>query len=52
MEQQISKKTEYLQRALDEASLLKQRYESLSMIDSLTGLYNRRFFYDHLNKAN
>ena len=51
MEQQISKKTEYLQRALDEASLLKQRYESLSMIDSLTGLYNRRFFYDHLNKA-
>lgn len=50
MEQQISKKTEYLQRALNEASLLQRRFESLSMIDSLTGLYNRRFFYEHSNK--
>lgn len=51
MELQIAKKTEYLQQALDEASLLKQRYESLSMVDSLTGLYNRRYFYEQANKA-
>jgi len=45
MEQQIELKTAHLQKALDEAHLLKQRFEKLSMIDTLTGLYNRRYFY-------
>ena len=51
MEQQIALKTEHLQHALEEATLLQQRYENLSMIDSLTGLYNRRFFYIQVTKA-
>lgn len=51
MEQQIALKTEHLQKALEEANILKQRFENLSMVDSLTQLYNRRFFYMHASKA-
>jgi diguanylate cyclase (GGDEF)-like protein len=45
MEHQISMRTVKLQKALRDVNLLKERYESLSMIDELTGLYNRRYFY-------
>lgn len=48
MEQRIADKTEHLEAALKEAETLKERYESLSMVDSLTGLYNRRFFYEQI----
>jgi diguanylate cyclase (GGDEF)-like protein len=51
MEQQIAIKTEHLQKALEEATILKQRFENLSMVDSLTQLYNRRFFYTHASKV-
>ncbi|MCF7970528.1 MAG: sensor domain-containing diguanylate cyclase [Methylococcaceae bacterium] len=51
MELHIAQKTEHLENALAEASELKARYESLSMKDSLTGLYNRRFFYAQVTQA-
>ncbi len=51
MELHIAQKTEHLENALDEASKLKRRYESLSMKDSLTGLYNRRFFYTQVTQS-
>jgi len=51
MELRIAQKTEHLENALAEASELKRRYESLSMRDSLTGLYNRRFFYAQVTQA-
>lgn len=51
MELQIALKTEHLQQALEDANVLKHRYENLSMMDSLTGLYNRRFFYAQAIKA-
>jgi len=51
MELHIAQKTEHLESALNEASELKRRYESLSMKDSLTGLYNRRFFYTQITQS-
>ncbi len=51
MEQQITLKTKHLQKALNEATALKQRFENLSMVDNLTQLHNRRFFYTHATKA-
>lgn len=51
MELHIAQKTKHLENALDEASELKRRYESLSMKDSLTGLYNRRFFYTQVTQS-
>jgi len=51
MEHHVAQKTEHLERALAEAQELKKRYESLSMKDSLTSLYNRRFFYTQITPA-
>jgi diguanylate cyclase (GGDEF)-like protein len=48
MDQRISEKTQHLEKALEEAEILKERYENLSMVDSLTKLYNRRFFYEQI----
>jgi len=48
MEQNIADKTQHLEEALKEAETLKERYVSLSMVDSLTNLYNRRFFYEQI----
>jgi len=48
MEQNIADKTQHLEKALKEAETLKERYVSLSMVDSLTNLYNRRFFYEQI----
>ena len=45
MEQKISHRTAKLQQALNDVKYLKERYESMSMIDDLTGLFNRRYFY-------
>lgn len=44
LEQTISERTRKLEQALQETELLKQRYEALSTVDELTGLYNRRYF--------
>ncbi len=45
MDEMVSERTRQLQMALDEASELKRRYEELSIIDELTQLHNRRFFF-------
>jgi len=45
MEQQVLERTQQLERALADAESLKRRYAELSVIDELTGLYNRRFFF-------
>jgi len=45
MELKIRERTLQLERALEEAEKLKKRYAELSVIDELTGLHNRRFFF-------
>ncbi|MCW9024675.1 MAG: sensor domain-containing diguanylate cyclase [Gammaproteobacteria bacterium] len=45
MEDMVSQRTQELQDALTEASELKVRFEELSVIDELTKLHNRRFFF-------
>lgn len=51
MEEQIAIRTNKLEQALDDLQLLKDHFESVSMIDQLTGLYNRHYFYDHVENA-
>jgi diguanylate cyclase (GGDEF)-like protein len=51
MEEQISKRTIKLEQSLIDLHALKEHYESISMIDQLTGLYNRRYFYDQVELA-
>jgi diguanylate cyclase (GGDEF)-like protein len=45
MEDQIAVRTKRLEAALEDINRLKEHYESMSMLDELTGLYNRRYFY-------
>ncbi|MFN2338417.1 MAG: GGDEF domain-containing protein, partial [Gammaproteobacteria bacterium] len=45
MEEEIRNRTRELEQALDEAEELKRRYHQLSIVDELTGLHNRRFFF-------
>ena len=51
MEQLINERTDQLQAALKEASKLKARYEDLSIVDDLTLLHNRRFFFPEAQAA-
>jgi diguanylate cyclase (GGDEF)-like protein len=41
----VEQRTQSLGKALEEANRLRKRYEELSMVDELTGLSNRRYFF-------
>jgi diguanylate cyclase (GGDEF)-like protein len=45
IEEQITARTNTLEAALENMMQLKEYHESMSMLDELTGLYNRRYFY-------
>ena len=45
LENQVQERTRQLENVLRETQELKERYQSLAMVDALTGLYNRRFFF-------
>jgi len=45
MEQEVRERTSELEGALEEMAHLKHRYQELSMIDELTGIHNRRYFF-------
>ena len=51
MEREIRKRTRELEQALNEAEELKRRYHQLSIVDELTGLHNRRFFFAEAGSA-
>jgi diguanylate cyclase (GGDEF)-like protein len=45
LESAVSSRTEELERTLQESEQLRHRYQTLSVVDDLTGLYNRRYFF-------
>ncbi|MDD1614784.1 MAG: sensor domain-containing diguanylate cyclase [Methylococcaceae bacterium] len=45
IEEQIAVRTKKLEVAFENMKQLKKYHESMSMLDVLTGLYNRRYFY-------
>ncbi|MCQ8102525.1 sensor domain-containing diguanylate cyclase [Methylomonas sp. SURF-2] len=51
MEIQIASRTAELERLVEETRRLKDYYVSMSMQDQLTGLHNRRYFYDQVGLA-
>ena len=51
MDTEISKRTEKLEKALVDLNSLKEHFENISMVDQLTGLYNRHYFYDQAEIA-
>lgn len=48
MEQQIASRTAKLTEAYEDIKRLKEHYENMSLQDQLTGLYNRRYFYNQI----
>ena len=51
MEEEIQRRTLELESALAEAEELKCRYQHLSIVDELTGIHNRRFFFPEAHAA-
>jgi diguanylate cyclase (GGDEF)-like protein len=51
IEEQIAVRTTMLEAALENMKQLKKYHESKSMLDELTGLYNRRYFYMQIESA-
>lgn len=48
MQNIVDVRTEELRGALEESEKLRARYEEMSVIDPLTKLYNRRYFYSEV----
>jgi diguanylate cyclase (GGDEF)-like protein len=51
LEDEVKVRTCQLESVLEETRLLKQHYKTLSLVDDLTGLYNRRFFFSEIRLA-
>ena len=51
LEQLVAVRTRQLESALVEAEQMEQRYRQLSIVDELTGLHNRRYFFDQAESA-
>lgn len=51
MEHLVRERTHQLEQTLADAEALKRRYAELSVIDELTGLHNRRFFFPESRSA-
>lgn len=51
METEVTRRTQELRTALTEAEELKRRYQQLSVVDELTGIHNRRFFFPEAQAA-
>lgn len=51
MRKQVNKRTRQLENALFESEKLKSTFEELSLIDDLTQLYNRRYFFMETPRA-
>lgn len=51
MEVQIASRTAELERLVEETRELKDYYVNMSMHDQLTGLHNRRYFYEQVEFA-
>lgn len=47
----VDVRTEELRNALEESEKLKTRYEEMSVIDPLTKLFNRRYFYTEVTAS-
>ncbi len=47
----VDVRTEELRNALEESEKLKARYEEMSVIDPLTKLFNRRYFYTEVTAS-
>ena len=45
MSEEVQRRTVALEEALDETRRLKRHYKDLALVDELTGLYNRRYFF-------
>ncbi len=48
MQSQVDARTVELREALRESDRLRKRYEEMSILDHLTKLYNRRFFFNEV----
>ncbi len=51
MEQMLNDRTSKLEKAFVEIKTLKEHYENISIRDPLTGLYNRRYFYERVENT-
>lgn len=51
LETEVGKRTQELETLLEESHRMKQHYRNLSLVDELTGLYNRRFFFSESKRT-